>query len=67
MAKRRSRFVPPNRWILQRAIPPDTNPIIPNKLLGIKGRGSVQRVKRDMKKLAMASLLLGGMAITKYQ
>jgi hypothetical protein len=60
MAKRRSRIVPPYRWILHRAIPPNTNPRIPSRLLGIRGRGSVQRVKRDMEKLAMASQLRGG-------
>ncbi|NTW37891.1 MAG: hypothetical protein HGB17_17665 [Syntrophobacteraceae bacterium] len=53
MAKSRSRFVPPYRWILQRAIPPKTNPRIPSRLLGINGRGNVQRVKREMEKLAI--------------
>jgi hypothetical protein len=60
MAKRRSRLVPPYRWSLHREIPPNTNPRIPSRLLGINGRGSVQRVKRDMEKLAMASQLRGG-------
>jgi hypothetical protein len=60
IAKRRSRFVPPDRWILLKAIPPNPTPRIPIRLLGIKGRGSVHSVKRDMEKLAMASQLRGG-------
>jgi len=60
MAKIRSLFTPPNRWILHRAITPNTNPRIPNRLLGIKGRGSVQRVNKDKEKLAKASQLRGG-------